>query len=38
MIAEELEADIDEIERICNVAADFAPAYDCRKIYDAIHV
>lgn len=37
-IAEELEENIDVVERICKAAENFAPAYDCRKIYDAMNM
>lgn len=38
MIADELEEDMDVVERIYQVAAGFAPGYNCRKIYDAMHM
>ena len=33
VIAEELEEDLTEIQRICDVAKDFAPTYDCDEIH-----
>ncbi len=33
IIAEELEEDIDEVERICRAAAKYAPDYDTEKIF-----
>ena len=36
IIAEELETDMDTILSICKVAADFAPDYDSRQVYEAL--
>lgn len=36
-IASELETEKDTIERICKTAADFAPEYDVKKIWNALH-
>lgn len=36
-IASELETEKDIIERICKTAADFAPEYDVKKIWNALH-
>ena len=32
-IAEELEEDLDRVKQICDIARQFAPDYDCEKIY-----
>ena len=32
-IAEELEEDLDRVKQICAMAGQFAPEYDCEKIY-----
>lgn len=32
-IAEELEEDLDRVKQICTIAEQFAPDYDCEKIY-----
>lgn len=37
-IAEELEEELELVERICKVAKEFAPEYDTMKIYEALHV
>lgn len=37
-IAEELEEELEVVERICKVAKEFAPEYDTMKIYEALHV
>ena len=37
VIAEALEEDLDVIERICEAAKEFAPEYDCDKIYLKLH-
>ena len=37
VIAEALEEDFDVIERICEAAKEFAPEYDCDKIYLKLH-
>lgn len=36
-IASELETEKDTIERICKTAADFAPEYDVKKIWNTLH-
>ena len=36
-IAEELEEDIETVEKICKAAKEFAPEYDTMKIYEALH-
>ena len=35
IIAEELEEEIEKIRYICEVAAEFAPNYECDKVYEA---
>lgn len=37
VIAEALEENLDVIERICEAAKEFAPEYDCDKIYLKLH-
>ena len=32
-IAEELEEDLERVKQICDIAGQFAPDYDCEKIY-----
>ena len=36
-IAEELEEELELVEKICKVAKEFAPEYDEAKIYEALH-
>ena len=36
-IAEDLEEDIEKIEKICEAAREFAPDYDCDRIYERLH-
>ncbi|MBO5056287.1 MAG: Rpn family recombination-promoting nuclease/putative transposase [Lachnospiraceae bacterium] len=36
-IAEDLEEELEEIERICKAAKDFEPDYDCDRIYARLH-
>lgn len=36
-IAEELEEELELVEKICQVAKEFAPEYDETKIYEALH-
>ena len=36
-IAEELEEELELVEKICKVAKEFAPEYDIIKIYEALH-
>lgn len=36
VIAEELEEELEIVERICRIAKDFAPEYDSMKIYEAL--
>lgn len=36
-IAEDLEEDIEGIQKICETAKEFAPDYDCDRIYERLH-
>lgn len=36
-IAEDLEEEIEVIEIICEAAKEFAPGYDCERIYEKLH-
>lgn len=36
-ISEDLEESLETVKRICAAAVDFAPQYDCEKIYQALH-
>lgn len=38
VIADELEENIDVVERICKAAVGFAPNYDCMEIYNIMHM
>ncbi|MBO4976905.1 MAG: hypothetical protein J6C54_04060 [Lachnospiraceae bacterium] len=37
VIAEELEEDLAVIAKICEAASEFAPEYDCDKVYEKLH-
>ena len=37
VIAEELEEELEIVEKICKAAEGFAPEYDSAKIYEALH-
>lgn len=37
VIADELEEDIETVKKICETVKQFAPEYDCERIYEAMH-
>lgn len=36
-IADDLEENLEQIERICDAAKEYAPDYDCDKIYEKMY-